>query len=122
MTFVGTLFQSLSEAQAAATTVFRFIDEVNLSYFSSVILHFVLFLSTIQAENTSINEADIWKEDETSNGRSNPGINGDIEFDAVNFTYPSREDVSVLRNLTLVARKGQTTALVGSSGCGQSLL
>ena len=77
----------------------------------------ILLLFTIQAENRSINE-DIWKEDETSNS----GISGDIEFDAVNFTYPARQDVSVLRNLCLVAREGQTTALVGSSGCGQSLL
>jgi ATP-binding cassette subfamily B (MDR/TAP) protein 1 len=77
-----------------------------------------LFISTTQAENRSINEADVWRDDEASNAT---GIYGDIEFDAVNFTYPSRQDVSVLRNLCLVAREGQTTALVGSSGCGQSL-
>jgi hypothetical protein len=32
---IGTLFQSLSEAQAAATPVFRLIDEVNLSQLRS---------------------------------------------------------------------------------------
>jgi ATP-binding cassette subfamily B (MDR/TAP) protein 1 len=68
-----------------------------------------------------MNETDVWREDETSDARSISGINGDIEFDAVNFIYPSRKDVSVLRNLSLIAREGQTTALVGSSGCGQSL-
>ena len=76
------------------------------------------FFQQTQAENTSINEADIWREDKTAN----PDINGDIEFDTIDFNYPSREDVSVLRNLTLVAREGQTTALVGPSGCGQSFL
>ena len=45
-------------------------------------------------------------------------VNGDIEFDNVNFVYPSRNDVPVLNRLSLVARAGQTTALVGSSGCG----
>jgi len=46
-------------------------------------------------------------------------INGDIEFDNVNFIYPSRKDVSVLNNLNLIIRAGQTTALVGASGCGK---
>ncbi|CAF4004070.1 unnamed protein product [Rotaria sordida] len=47
-------------------------------------------------------------------------INGDIQFDNVNFAYPARSDVLVLRNLTLTARAGETTALVGSSGSGKS--
>ncbi|CAF5181114.1 unnamed protein product, partial [Rotaria sp. Silwood1] len=34
--------------------------------------------------------------------------------------YPSREATPVLRNLSFIARAGQTTALVGSSGCGKS--
>ncbi|CAF3952217.1 unnamed protein product, partial [Rotaria sordida] len=45
-------------------------------------------------------------------------INGDIHFDNVEFAYPTRPDVLVLRNLTLTARAGEITALVGSSGCG----
>jgi ABC-type multidrug transport system fused ATPase/permease subunit len=40
----------------------------------------------------------------------------------VNFVYPSRGGVSVLHNLTLIARAGETTALVGSSGCGKFFL
>ena len=65
-----------------------------------------------------MNEADIWTKDETSNAGSVFDINCDIEFDATSFTYPSRKEVSVLSNLSLVARAGQTTALVGSSGSG----
>jgi ATP-binding cassette subfamily B protein len=42
----------------------------------------------------------------------------DIQFDNVDFIYPSRKGVSVLRNLSFIARAGQTTALVGPSGCG----
>ncbi|CAF1468613.1 unnamed protein product, partial [Rotaria sordida] len=64
----------------------------------------------------SLNETDIWKE----NTESIYNINGDIEFDNVNFTYPSRKELSVLHNLSFIARTGQTTALVGSSGCGKS--
>jgi len=49
-------------------------------------------------------------------------INGDVQFDNINFIYPSRKDVSVLNNLNLIARANQTTAIVGSSGCGKSFL
>ncbi|CAF3650315.1 unnamed protein product, partial [Rotaria sordida] len=64
----------------------------------------------------TVNETDVWEEDK----ESIYNINGDIEFDNVNFIYPSRKDAPVLRNLSLIARAGQTTALVGSSGCGKS--
>ena len=46
-------------------------------------------------------------------------MNGDIQFDNINFAYPARPDVLVLQNLTLTARAGEITALVGSSGSGQ---
>lgn len=46
-------------------------------------------------------------------------VNGDIEFDHVNFTYPARKGISALRDLSIIARGGQTTALVGLSGCGR---
>ena len=51
-----------------------------------------------------------------SNNRS-IDIDGDIQFENVNFSYQARKDVSVLHDLTLIARVGETTALVGSSGC-----
>ncbi|CAF4899338.1 unnamed protein product, partial [Rotaria sp. Silwood1] len=87
--------QSFSEARGAASSVFRLINEGN---------------------DVNINENDIWNE----NTESMYNITGDIEFDNVNFMYPSRKDVPVLHNLSLIARAGQTTALVGSSGCGKS--
>ena len=71
-------------------------------------------------QDTSINEPDLWTEDNVSDVGSINDVNHDIEFQNVDFVYPSRKDVSILRNLSLVARAGKTTALVGSSGCGQS--
>jgi hypothetical protein len=41
--FIGPFFQSLSEARAAATQVFRLIDEVNLSQLRSYIDNNVFF-------------------------------------------------------------------------------
>jgi ABC-type multidrug transport system fused ATPase/permease subunit len=46
-------------------------------------------------------------------------IDGDIQFDDVSFHYPARKERLILKNLTMVARAGKTTALVGSSGCGE---
>ena len=47
-------------------------------------------------------------------------VNGTIQLRSVRFRYPTRQDVKVLRGLTLSAQKGQKLALVGSSGCGKS--
>uniref|UniRef100_A0A8C7F8Q7 ATP-binding cassette, sub-family B (MDR/TAP), member 4 n=1 Tax=Oncorhynchus kisutch TaxID=8019 RepID=A0A8C7F8Q7_ONCKI len=47
-------------------------------------------------------------------------IKGNIEFNNIHFTYPSRPSVKVLNGMSLSVRSGQTIALVGSSGCGKS--
>ncbi|CAF1110116.1 unnamed protein product [Rotaria sordida] len=47
-------------------------------------------------------------------------MNGDIQFVNIDFAYPARPDVLVLRNLTLTARAGEITAIVGLSGSGKS--
>ncbi|OXB67674.1 hypothetical protein ASZ78_015206 [Callipepla squamata] len=45
---------------------------------------------------------------------------GNISFKDVAFKYPSRPEVKVLQGLNIEVGKGQTLALVGSSGCGKS--
>ncbi|OEL30972.1 ABC transporter B family member 1 [Dichanthelium oligosanthes] len=45
---------------------------------------------------------------------------GEVELKHVDFSYPSRPDVQVFRDLSLRARAGKTLALVGPSGCGKS--
>ncbi|NXJ75962.1 MDR1 protein, partial [Trogon melanurus] len=47
-------------------------------------------------------------------------FDGNIEFRNVHFVYPTRPEVQVLQGLNLKVNKGQTLALVGSSGCGKS--
>ncbi|XP_006867076.1 PREDICTED: bile salt export pump isoform X1 [Chrysochloris asiatica] len=47
-------------------------------------------------------------------------IKGEIEFHNVTFYYPSRPDVKILSNLSMVIKSGEMTAIVGSSGAGKS--
>jgi len=47
---------------------------------------------------------------------------GEITFGNVDFNYPSRPDVQVVKDLTLTFRAGKTTALVGASGSGKSTI
>ncbi|XP_033983865.1 ATP-dependent translocase ABCB1-like [Trematomus bernacchii] len=53
-------------------------------------------------------------------GESPDTFDGNVQFDSVMFNYPSRPDVQILQGLNLKVRKGETLALVGSSGCGKS--
>uniref|UniRef100_A0AAX7U7S3 ATP-binding cassette sub-family B member 5 n=1 Tax=Astatotilapia calliptera TaxID=8154 RepID=A0AAX7U7S3_ASTCA len=47
-------------------------------------------------------------------------FDGNVTFERVKFNYPSRPDVPILQGLNLSVKKGETLALVGSSGCGKS--
>jgi ATP-binding cassette subfamily B protein len=46
-------------------------------------------------------------------------VNGEIEFRDVSFRYPDALD-DVLHNLNFTAKPGETTAFIGSTGCGKS--
>ncbi|KAI0287206.1 P-loop containing nucleoside triphosphate hydrolase protein [Russula brevipes] len=45
---------------------------------------------------------------------------GEIIFENVDFSYPARPDVQVVKNLSLTFPAGKATALVGASGSGKS--
>uniref|UniRef100_A0A669QCE8 ATP binding cassette subfamily B member 11 n=1 Tax=Phasianus colchicus TaxID=9054 RepID=A0A669QCE8_PHACC len=49
-------------------------------------------------------------------------VRGEIEFHNVTFHYPSRPDVKILDNLSMVIKTGETTAFVGASGAGKSTI
>jgi ABC-type multidrug transport system fused ATPase/permease subunit len=47
---------------------------------------------------------------------------GDVRFQHVSFSYPSRRDVNVLKDITFHVSKGEQVALVGPSGAGKSTI
>ncbi|PIA37909.1 hypothetical protein AQUCO_02900040v1 [Aquilegia coerulea] len=55
-----------------------------------------------------------------NSGTTLENVKGNIEFQQVSFTYPSRPDVQILRDLCFTVRSGKTMALIGESGCGKS--
>ena len=49
-------------------------------------------------------------------------LKGNIEFNNVHFTYPSRTDVEVLKGISMSIPSGKKVALVGTSGAGKSTI
>ena len=49
-------------------------------------------------------------------------VQGSIKFDEVDFSYPARPDVRVYNRLTLEVPAGKTTAIIGASGYGKSMI
>lgn len=56
----------------------------------------------------------------TSSSGKKHDLKGSITFENIHFAYPTRREVKVFDNFNLVIPEGQSTALVGGSGCGKS--
>ncbi|KAJ7111081.1 P-loop containing nucleoside triphosphate hydrolase protein [Mycena epipterygia] len=57
-----------------------------------------------------------------SSGLKPSPVSGALSLSNISFTYPSRPDVPVLKEISLAFPSGTTTALVGASGSGKSTI
>ncbi|GMH16519.1 hypothetical protein Nepgr_018360 [Nepenthes gracilis] len=88
----GSMTSDLSKGSASVASVFEILDR------RSQILH---------------GEGD-------SSGRKLEGMSGRIEMRNVDFAYPRRPEMPILRQFSLEVRAGTSTGIVGRSGCGKS--
>jgi len=51
-----------------------------------------------------------------------PKLKGFVQFEDLHFSYPSRQDVEVLKGISFEILPGQVAALVGQSGAGKSTI
>jgi ABC-type multidrug transport system fused ATPase/permease subunit len=49
-------------------------------------------------------------------------LSGNVSLQHIGFSYPSRKDIQVIKDISIEARSGQEIAIVGPSGAGKSTL
>ncbi len=100
---------------------------VFLQYAVQVLMSFMLLvmifimLPRAQVAAKRINEV-FYTKVEIEDGKAEDGIDGltgEVEFKNVSFAYPDAESNAV-EGISFKARKGETLALIGATGCGKS--
>jgi len=102
------------------------------SYMFSFLINFVMMASVIsnvlQLQGTMIGIATINLYDpkikivggeEVSTATQ---TDGSIRLEDIQFTYPTKQEITVIKKASIHVKKNKTVALVGSSGCGKSTI
>lgn len=101
-----------------------------IQYTMQIIMSFLMFtMISIMLPRASVSagrinevlETDITIHDPVREESFAHNKKGYVEFENVSFRYPKAEDY-VLSNITFTAKPGETTAIIGSTGCGKSTL
>lgn len=110
------------------------IGEINSfnSYLFSILFNFAM-LSTVATEvfamyGTMANIAEIMlyepkiKIDSGDEVSTASISDGSIKLEGIKFTYPTKQEITVINDINIEVPKDKTIALVGSSGCGKSTI
>ncbi|MBB2182093.1 ABC transporter ATP-binding protein [Lachnospiraceae bacterium MD1] len=101
-----------------------------ISYAMQIIISFLMLsLLSIMLPRASVSAARVDEllstkisiQDPVEEAALNDKIKGVLEFRDVSFRYPNAEE-DVLSNISFIAKPGQTTAIIGSTGSGKSTL
>lgn len=108
--------------QVGAMTAFiTYAMMIVMSFLMLTMMSIMLPRAAVAAERIDevvCTESSIKDADEPEKLTSHDGV---ISFEHVNFKYPGAEE-DVLHDIDFVARPGETTAIIGSTGCGKSTL
>lgn len=125
--FIGALLINEAGAMERMTLFSNMV--VFSSYATQVIMSFIMLvmiftmLPRASVSAKRINEV-LETEPAILDGQKTKGIDGmegEIEFRNVSFKYPEASDY-VLEDINFTAKKGETVAFIGSTGCGKSTL
>ena len=97
---LASVFSSMKQSLGMADGVFR-------------------LLSLPTKKMDSVDERDSKEMISMGNSRSN--IAGPVEFRNVSFSYPTRPDVPILKDVSFTIKKGKVLAIIGTSGAGAQL-
>ncbi|XOV67674.1 MAG: ABC transporter ATP-binding protein [Fluviicola sp.] len=88
--------------------------------FGSIADMYSAIMKAVGATEHLMGIIDTSNEQDERTGTAQPEITGNVAFKSVNFHYPQRKDVQVLKDISFESQSNQTVALVGSSGAGKS--
>ena len=113
----------VAEARMQVGDMMAFMQYAMQIVFSFLMLS-MMFIFLPRASVSGGRIADVLETDTTIKDPPDPQkfpepFHGRVEFRNVTFRYPDAQD-DVLHNLTFTAEPGQTTAIIGSTGCGKS--
>ena len=93
-----------------------------MSFLMITMISIMLPRASVSADRITeiLNTEPVLKDAQTSK-ETDPKETGVVQFRHVSFAYPGAEE-NVLTDIDFTARPGETTAIIGSTGCGKSTL